>query len=255
MKPKLYAAEGISNNFRDRDKSISISIDTASVDQTANLKVFVQIEPQSIRNTLPQIVDNKDMFDLILAWDEDILNLCSNSKRFIYGDLWVDLERLNPNKENKVSFLMSNKSWTKGHRFRHEVYSLLENINVCNGFSVDRHMSPPRIESKNSIFDRYKYSIIIENEQNNNWITEKLIDCLATKTIPLYWGASNVGEFFDTKGIIQFNTLEELEHILSNDLSSEHYENLEHTLNSNAKEALTYSNFFNRVDKEIDNIL
>ena len=42
------------------------------------------------------------------------------------------------------------------------------------------------------------YSIAIESSQETNYFTEKLIDCLITKTIPVYWGCPNISEFFDT---------------------------------------------------------
>ena len=254
MRPKLFSSGGISNNFKDRDKDVSISIDTVERNEGSDVKIFVQIEPQSIRKSAPLIIRDQDKFDLILAWDEEILNSCKNSKRFIYGDLWVDMDTLVFNKKDKVSFLMSNKSWTQGHKLRHEAHSIVDRITVCDGFIVDRHMSPPRLPSKNIIFEEYKYSVIIENEKKKNWITEKLIDCLATKTIPIYWGAQNVGEFFNTDGIIQFDTVEDLKDILTSGLSSEKYKSLESVMDYNSKEALKYSNFFDRVDTAIDSL-
>ena len=43
-----------------------------------------------------------------------------------------------------------------------------------------------------------------------NWFTEKLIDCFATGTIPIYWGCPNIEEFFNKDGIIQVNNIDEL---------------------------------------------
>ena len=37
-----------------------------------------------------------------------------------------------------------------------------------------------------------------------------------TGTIPIYWGCPSIGNFFDTNGIITFNTVEELQEILNN---------------------------------------
>lgn len=48
---------------------------------------------------------------------------------------------------------------------------------------IIKHKSPPRIPTKDFLFEVAKYHIVVENEQRNNWITEKLIDCLATRTI------------------------------------------------------------------------
>tara|TARA_Y100001937_G_C6845710_1_gene209807 strand:- start:209 stop:451 length:243 start_codon:yes stop_codon:yes gene_type:complete len=44
-------------------------------------------------------------------------------------------------------------------------------------------------------------------------------------TVPIFWGCPNIGEYFDEKGILSFETNEELEQILS-DLSYEKYNKL-----------------------------
>jgi hypothetical protein len=28
-----------------------------------------------------------------------------------------------------------------------------------------------------------------------NWVTEKIVDCVITGTVPIYWGAPNIGEY------------------------------------------------------------
>jgi hypothetical protein len=43
---------------------------------------------------------------------------------------------------------------------------------------------------------------VIENDRAPNYFTEKLIDCFALGTIPIYWGCPNIGDFFDARGII-----------------------------------------------------
>ena len=45
----------------------------------------------------------------------------------------------------------------------------------------------------------------MENISSDNYFTEKLTDCFATGTVPIYWGAKNIGNFFDSKGIIKLD--------------------------------------------------
>jgi hypothetical protein len=59
------------------------------------------------------------------------------------------------------------------------------------------------------------FSIVIENFQDELYFTEKLLNCFATGTIPIYLGAKNIGEKFNLDGIIQFNTIEELNNIIT----------------------------------------
>jgi hypothetical protein len=61
----------------------------------------------------------------------------------------------------------------------------------------------------------FQYSIIMENAQHNNYFTEKLNDCLATKTIPIYWGPSNIGDFYNKDGILTWNGTKDLMDMLA----------------------------------------
>jgi hypothetical protein len=60
----------------------------------------------------------------------------------------------------------------------------------------------------------YMFSIAIENCKSDYYFTEKLIDCFVTGTIPIYWGCPSISKFFNTDGILSFNSLEELRDIL-----------------------------------------
>jgi hypothetical protein len=64
--------------------------------------------------------------------------------------------------------------------------------------------------------------VVVENSRCDDYFTEKLIDCFATGTIPIYWGTSNLGSYFNMDGIITFSELGELDTIMAN-LSPELY--------------------------------
>ena len=257
MKPTLFSQD-VSNDFRDREKRVSIAIDSIQVDPSAEVKVFIQLEPPSVKDTRSAIISNQQSFDLILAWHPDILDNCSNARKFVFGSCWID----NPsncwsNKEEEISFLTSGKSWAPGHKIRQAVYEYLKDKKEINNFSIRSIRTPPRIDSKELIFKNAKFSIIIENESTPNWITEKLIDCFITKTVPIYWGAPNVGEYFDEEGILPFSNLFDLERILNslNTLPSDEYKDLEEVIDKNYNLSLNYCDFHERVDKEIDLVL
>ena len=50
----------------------------------------------------------------------------------------------------------------------------------------------------------------------NDIFCEKITDCFATGTIPIFWGTKNIGNYFDKEGIIFLENIEEKE--LSADL-------------------------------------
>jgi len=45
----------------------------------------------------------------------------------------------------------------------------------------------------------------MENDSVPNYYTEKITDCFATGTVPIYWGATNIGDYFDERGIIKLD--------------------------------------------------
>jgi hypothetical protein len=48
----------------------------------------------------------------------------------------------------------------------------------------------------------YMFSIVIENGVYEAYTTEKLTDCFATGTIPIYWGTQELPDIFDSDGVI-----------------------------------------------------
>jgi hypothetical protein len=69
------------------------------------------------------------------------------------------------------------------------------------------------------------FNVVIENVKYNNWYN-KIGDNFATKTIPIYWGCPNISEFgYDERGIIRFQTTDELLDIINN-LTPETYQQM-----------------------------
>ena len=66
------------------------------------------------------------------------------------------------------------------------------------------------VEHKLEALAPYRYSVVIENIREPNYFTEKIVDCFASGTVPIYWGCPNIGQFFDVRGIISFGNLREL---------------------------------------------
>ena len=234
-------------------KKVHIAYDRIIFDQTCDLNILVQIEPPSILDITDSIRANANKYDLILTWNEDLLDL-PNAQKFVFGSCWIDQETFKADKGKYVSFNTSNKGWAPGHILRQQIWDGLEDAEDLNGFGIIKHKSPPRIPTKDFLFEVAKYHIVVENEQRNNWITEKLIDCLATRTIPIYWGASNIGEYFNTDGMIIFNTIEELKDILDN-LEETFYDDRVDIINENFERSKEYWDFHARVRKTIEDYI
>jgi hypothetical protein len=79
------------------------------------------------------------------------------------------------------------------------------------------------------------------------------LDCLLLKTIPLYWGCSNIGDYFDIDGIIMFNNVDDLIY-KTNQLNENYYNNRKEIIDKNWKLALEYVNFEQRLVDTITEI-
>lgn len=60
----------------------------------------------------------------------------------------------------------------------------------------------------------YKFSVALENSHEKNYISEKFIDCLLTNTVPIYFGCTNIYNYYDDRGYIQLPDIKNLDEIL-----------------------------------------
>ena len=75
-----------------------------------------------------------------------------------------------------------------------------------------------------------------------------------SKTIPIYWGCPNIGEYFNNEGILSFDNLEQLDIILNN-LTPDFYNKQKNIIEENYERAKEYAFFNKRFDKLIQKIL
>jgi hypothetical protein len=149
-------------------------------------------------------------FTKVLSFEKGFVDQIPNGQLYLYGGTWIEEKdwKVYP-KTRKVSFLASIKAFTEGHQLR-------QDIRVRYGSKIDliagRGFNP--INYKLDTLRDFRYSIVVENCKKEHYFSEKLIDCFLTGTIPIYWGCPSINTFFDPKGIIQFQTIEELNGIL-----------------------------------------
>lgn len=119
-------------------------------------------------------------------------------------------------KERLLSIVASHKQWTVGHKLRHEIVTRYTGKMDAYGSGYNdiiNNYKGTRL-GKVLALAPYHYSFAIMNAKFDGYFTEILNDVLLVGTIPIFWGASNIGEYFNPDGIIQFNTIEELDMLL-----------------------------------------
>jgi hypothetical protein len=176
--------------------------------------VGIILEPLEIDSTILDKLHNcSEFLDLILTFDERILNLFANARPYSPGGTMMGISDTldTADKKRKVSIVASSKNFTEGHKLRHEIIR-----RFSGDFEIDvfgEGYAP--FSDRSKPYRDYEYTIVVENAKyKSHYFTEKFIDPVLLQCIPLYWGASDIGKHFDDKGIRQFNTLLELEQIL-----------------------------------------
>ena len=151
-------------------------------------------------------------FELIFTHDKRLLSL-SNKMKLIpcSSSPWIVDHQIYP-KSKLVSMIASTKVMCPAHNFRQHIANKFKD-------QIDLYGSgrPTFIEKKEQGLNDYCFSIAMENDNYPNCITEKINDCFATGTIPIYWGTSAISEFFNDKGIVFLTDDFEIEN-LSTDL-------------------------------------
>lgn len=142
------------------------------------------------------------------------LTQCSAKSYFPYGEVY--------DKTKLVSMITSDTILCKEHLYRHSIKQKF--INQCDHFG--RGSNP--VENKVDALKDYCFSIVMENATYANMFTEKITDCFMTGTIPVYYGINNIGDFFDTNGIITLTDEFKIE-----DLSFELYKSKLESVNKN----------------------
>jgi hypothetical protein len=184
-------------------------------------------------------------FDLILTSEKKLLDLY-NTKFLIFGDSWI--KKQPENKVFSISYLHSvgiRQPWN-GYELRKDIWKSRFNIDaiIPLSFWYSSRRPPDLIDinSRDKIFDSENkdiifesmFSIVIENISEYDYFSEKIVDCFATMTIPIYFGCINISEYFDVTGIIIINCLDDLITIL---------------------EKLTIDDYYKKIDSIIKNYL
>ena len=149
----------------------------------------------NIKSNLDRVLDT---FEEIWTHNDELLRLHSKFKWApAYGSYIKDFG-IFP-KSKMASMITSNKRWTKQHEIRHDF--AMTNIGKIDVFG----RGIKEIPNKEIGLKDYFFSFCVENDTYDTYFTEKILDCFATGTIPIYMGTKRVVEHFNSDGIIFFD--------------------------------------------------
>lgn len=165
--------------------------------------IYVQLEPPwithnwitpKIKRDLISSITYDTMFGVAMWWSYTSFN-----------------EFAGPNmypKPGRLSCVMSNKKQTIGHRTRLEFlkkyvnkYADVDIFGWALGSEDFGNCFKGTLPRENTAggYKDYIYSFVCENGSHPNYATARLFDCFLNWSIPIYWGCSDLEEYFPKK--------------------------------------------------------
>ena len=146
------------------------------------------------------IIDNYEFVtsrvDGIFSCDKE---LCAKYPKISYSLInavpWVQDRKVHE-KTKLVSMIASNKRMCEGHAKRLQFVDQFRDKLDFYGRGFNE------ISCKEDGLRDYMFSVGIENAVYDTYFTEKLTDCFACGTIPIFYGCKGVTEYFNEDGII-----------------------------------------------------
>ena len=238
------------------EKQIELYVDSFPGDEIPQdtIRFVMLLEPEEILNLTHQamyFMKNKT-YNHLFTHNDFLIQSCPNAHLFEFGTSWIT-DYIQKEKVFEVSTLVGGKRMAYGHILRQQLWDRQDEIQIQTKFFLSGNFggihnnknNPILGKSKEPLFDS-QFHFCIENINRKNWFTEKLIDCLQTKTIPIYFGCPNISDWFDTRGMIIVNSVDEMIN-KANELTINSYDEMLPFVEKN----LEISNNFCKLDKRL----
>ena len=227
------------------DSAIGLAMDN---DEVEGPKYAWILESAAI---LPQITDFArnlpgrdrmlETFDTIFTHNQALIDIDSDKFKWVPAQgTWIKDPKVY-DKTKMISMIASNKNMCQGHRDRLE---WVDRLKDAEGIDFFGRGFDTEIDTKEEGLCDYMFSVAIENASYETYFTEKLLDCFATGTIPVYYGAPNIGDHFNKDGIIdlseEFDVSEEIYYNKMDAIK----DNLERTKKMEILEDFIWENYF-----------
>lgn len=170
------------------------------------------IIPHVINGVLENLSFHKHRFKYIFTHDKRIIDIDPTFFKYTPPNAcpWIQNKQIYQ-KSKLASIIVSNKTQTEGHRFRLDVLNNIKDKvdHYGRGFPNELpwtiNVDGQEESGKLLALKDYYFSFAFENDNYPSIYCEKLTDCFATGTIPIFWGTPDIGDHFDIDGILVFD--------------------------------------------------
>lgn len=235
------------------DFSFFLDFQPVTVDQLSKYNIVAHQEPNEYTGFHDWIIQNQGLFSLVMTWSDKILNQCKNSFFQPFGSTWLKPEQWGQKfqKQFLVSHIRGNYLRTYGHGLRYEYHDRsLKELRIPFRSSITgggiRELPETCAVAKLDIFGDAQFGVVIENTSHRGYFSEKIMEMFLLRTIPIYWGCSNIEDFFNPDGIVKFSSVDDVIHFL-NSVTPEFYSSRLAAVEENFQRAQAYVSYEDNV--------
>ena len=167
--------------------------------------VAMLIEPRTIQPTIYKYIEEHySDFDVVFSHDIDILR-CPNAHP-IYFMNWY--KTYDVRKTKPISMVCSDKGMCAEHTWRKILASTLADdyptIDHYGKYLGGRYCDYYECRAE------YMFEVVVDNNWSGYWLSEKLANPLASKTIPIYLGGKYFPNDVNLDGIIRVDSIDDV---------------------------------------------
>lgn len=218
-----------------------------------NCKVSLVIfEPRAVQaryyNIIPIL---RFLYHKILVRDPKLASKYNNVHSLALAMLLIETDNLRLpdfSQRRGISLIASMKNDLEGHKLRHKLISF--DKSHAHQLLTPLGRAYEQFDDMVAALAPFRYSVVIENCIETHLFTEKILNCLACKTIPIYWGHETIKQYFDTSNWLFFNDLEDGYEKIKFASSGEHIVS-DDKIHENFVQAKSYKNLYARMSEKI----
>lgn len=161
--------------------------------------VAMLIEPRSIQPHIYTYMEEEghSKFRYIFTHDSKLMKMFPEKTRFVSNFSVYDWS--DEPKTKYVSIVSSDKEMCELHKVRKQLAMDMKEHPLVDTFGT---FDGGEFVDCKTVHAPYMFSIAVENYLDDYWFTEKICNCFANKTVPIYIGSPKIYKFFNPHGII-----------------------------------------------------
>jgi FkbM family methyltransferase len=253
-----YFYDNLMIDFNNPDYNIIINKTNQNIDKSKS--ILLQMEPYVYDQNKNWGVSSwgkwKSPDGFLKLFDKRELNTCQ----------WhIDLNLTNKllqtmNKINKCITILSKKNYDDGHKYRINLSRKLDNnlLDVYgrrNYHYLNNYISELENDKKEYGYCKYKYMIAVENNKEQNYLTEKFYEGILCECLVFYWGCPNISDYINPECFIQLNDdYDSSIKIISDAIKNNEYEKRIHKIKNEKNKIINKLAFFPKINKIINKL-